>query len=218
MSDLQALVPITSCIIGTDPVQAVSARDLHAFLEVQSEFRNWIKNRIEQYQFVQGSDFIAGNFLPGSERIDYYISIDMAKEISMVERNEKGKEARQYFIACEKRARGEGMTTGDLLVQMAITYREHERRILSIEVEQAETKQKIAELVGGEDYATAKGFARTNGLRADREFLNQLGRRASAMCRQRGLSPGKVGDEVWGEVNSYPREILAAAYSELTNP
>jgi phage regulator Rha-like protein len=106
-------------------------------------------------------------------------------------------------------------TTGDALVSMALAYREHERRIAAIEQEQEVTKQKIAEIVGGEDYATAKGYARTHGLPADRESLNALGRRASAMCRQRGIRPGKVTDEVWGEVNSYPREILKAAAEEL---
>lgn len=66
--------------------------------ECPGEPATWIKNRIKNYEFIEGIDFIAGNFLPGSERIDYHLTIDMAKELSMVERNEKGKQARQYFI------------------------------------------------------------------------------------------------------------------------
>jgi len=101
--------------------------------------------------------------------------------------------------------------TGDQLVEMALAYREHERRIMAIEEEQDRTRQAIASLVGGEDYATAKGFARMNGLPTDRESLNRLGRKAAARCRERGTTIGKVHDEMWGEVNSYPRSILSEA-------
>jgi len=105
-------------------------------------------------------------------------------------------------------------TTGDALVAMAMAYREHERRIMALEVEQDQAKQAIAELLGGDDYATAKGYARTNALPADRNTLNRVGRRAAAMCRDRGVRIGRVTDEVWGEVNSYPRNILAAAFTD----
>lgn len=88
-------------------VQTVNARDLHAFLQVKSEFRNWIKNRVEDFGFIENQDFVTvGKNLPGGGRqTDYFITIDMAKELSMVERNEQGKRARQYFIECERRAK-----------------------------------------------------------------------------------------------------------------
>jgi len=91
-------------------VQAVDARELHAFLEVGKDFSTWIRDRIEQYQFVQGMDYspVSGNRadgLPGKQRTDYAISLDMAKELAMVERNEKGKQARLYFIDCERQAK-----------------------------------------------------------------------------------------------------------------
>lgn len=91
--------------IGAAATETVDARRLHAFLEVRSEFRNWIKNRITDFGFEEGSDFTTTvkNYR-GGERRDYYVTLDMAKELSMVERNAKGKQARQYFIACEKRA------------------------------------------------------------------------------------------------------------------
>lgn len=98
--------------IGTDTIQTVNARDLHAFLEVGKDFSTWVKNRIEQYGFVENTDFIAIDCAPQNggagnrgHKIDYHITIDMAKELSMVERNEKGKQARQYFIECERKAK-----------------------------------------------------------------------------------------------------------------
>lgn len=87
--------------------QTVNARELHAFLESKQEFSNWIKNRIEDYGFLDGVDFLTNlSKTQGRPRIDYFLSLDMAKELSMVERNTQGKQARQYFIDCEKRLSG----------------------------------------------------------------------------------------------------------------
>jgi len=101
-NEMNELIPLQTTDFNGEQTRTVNARDLHVFLGVQSEFRNWIKNRIEQFDFVQDVDFIAGNFLPGSERIDYHLTISMAKELAMVERSAKGKEARLYFIECER--------------------------------------------------------------------------------------------------------------------
>ena len=88
--------------------RVVNARDLHQFLEVGRDFSNWIKNRIEKYDFIENQDFIVfakngENLNGGRPSIEYAISIDMAKELSMVENNEKGRMARRYFIECEKK-------------------------------------------------------------------------------------------------------------------
>lgn len=93
--------------IGAATVQTVNARDLHAFLQVGTRFNDWIASRIERYGFVQGTDFttFTENAVKGRPAVEYAISIDMAKELSMVERNDQGKRARQYFIECERRAK-----------------------------------------------------------------------------------------------------------------
>lgn len=86
--------------------QTVNARDLHEFLEVGKDFSNWIKDRVEQFGFAENQDFIvfAESGEKGRPRQDYHLTLDMAKELSMVERNDKGKQARLYFIECERRA------------------------------------------------------------------------------------------------------------------
>lgn len=95
--------------IGTNTIQTVNARDLHAFLEVGKDFSNWIKDRISQYDFTENEDYVLTLAKTGERKNvvqkDYHITIDMAKELSMVERNEKGKQARQYFIECERKAK-----------------------------------------------------------------------------------------------------------------
>ena len=82
-----------------------------SILEVETKFADWIKRRIEEYEFVQDVDFCHvlkfEKMEQGGQRksVDYFLTIGMAKELSMVERNAKGKEARKYFIACEKKLR-----------------------------------------------------------------------------------------------------------------
>lgn len=118
---------VTSRQIGDGAIQTVNARELHSFLEVGKDFSTWIRSRIEQYGFVEHLDFVtfevahqnhrSGNRdlrnifpnsgekpLRGRPTKEYDISLDMAKELSMVERNEKGRQARQYFIECERRS------------------------------------------------------------------------------------------------------------------
>lgn len=90
--------------------QLVDARELHQFLESKQNFTNWIQNRIRDYGFVENEDFeVFNNFIKnpqgGRPSKDYAISIDMAKELSMVERNQKGRQARRYFIEAEKQLR-----------------------------------------------------------------------------------------------------------------
>lgn len=96
--------------IGGELVQTVNGRDLHRFLEVGKDFSTWIKDRVAQYGFSENTDYvvfpeIGENSKGGRPSKEYAVSIDMAKELAMVERNEKGKQARQYFIECERRAK-----------------------------------------------------------------------------------------------------------------
>lgn len=89
---------------GDNP--AVSARELHEFLEVGSEYSHWFK-RMCEYGFTEGHDYSSfladrSDGLPGKPRQDAALSIDMAKEICMLQRNEKGKIARQYFLQLER--------------------------------------------------------------------------------------------------------------------
>lgn len=96
--------------IGGSLVQTVNARDLHAFLGVGKVFAAWIGERIHQYGFEENRDFVVfsesgNNPLGGRPAKEYAITIDMAKELAMVERNERGKRARQYFLECERIAK-----------------------------------------------------------------------------------------------------------------
>ena len=107
---MNELIKLNEQTINNELVQTVNARELHAFLGNGDMFANWIKNRIEKYGFVENQDFLS--FLEttkkpsgGRPSREYYITLDMAKQLTMVENNDKGKQARRYFIECEKKLR-----------------------------------------------------------------------------------------------------------------
>ncbi|STZ75542.1 antA/AntB antirepressor family protein [Bergeriella denitrificans] len=111
------LIPTVSGQLDGQTQALVDARELHDFLGVETQFKDWIKRRIADYGFVENVDFSCCSnlssgenqrlrgFFGGHNRIDYLISLDMAKELCMVERNDKGRQARRYFIEMEKQAK-----------------------------------------------------------------------------------------------------------------
>ena len=101
------LVPVFTGTLQDQSTQLCNARDLHAFLAVGRDFTSWIKERIAEYGFTDGEDFspVLGKSTGGRKRTDYHLTLDMAKELAMIENNDQGRAVRKYFIACEKKAR-----------------------------------------------------------------------------------------------------------------
>ena len=102
------LIPFHSQTIDGNAVETVNARELHSFLESKQDFSNWVNNRIKQYGFAENTDYLLNKIIvqvPSGKKYknEYFLTLDMAKELSMVERTEKGKQARQYFIECERK-------------------------------------------------------------------------------------------------------------------
>lgn len=84
--------------------QVISGRMLHEFLEIETRYNDWF-NRMKEYGFVEDIDFysrLSKTSNGGRPSTDHILKINMAKELCMLARNEKGKQARQYFIAVEK--------------------------------------------------------------------------------------------------------------------
>lgn len=84
----------------------VSGRQLHEALEVKTPYSMWF-DRMVEYGFTENQDFLLNNFVKqtgrgGHNKVDHIIKLDMAKEIAMIQRTDKGKEVRQYFIQVEK--------------------------------------------------------------------------------------------------------------------
>lgn len=115
---MNELVKITK----RDGVQVVDARELHRKLKTGRMYANWIKGRIEEYGFMKNEDYFITDFQHkctdnqilcpnghkierGRPKVDYHITLNMAKELAMVERNAMGRKIRRYFIEMEKLAR-----------------------------------------------------------------------------------------------------------------
>lgn len=147
---MNPLIQITCQQVGREQVATINARELHAFLEVGRDFSNWIKDRIEQYGFLEDQDFTLTLAKIGERKnvkvTDYHLTLDMAKELAMVERNEKGKQARQYFIDCERRAKAaqpdpmQVLADPAALRQALLTYSE---RVMHLEAANAEMQPKV---------------------------------------------------------------------------
>ena len=101
---------IAEATIGGDLIQTANARDLHQSLKVDTKFATWIARRIKEYGFVRDVDFVVdfpnlGNQTGrGGDRKtkEFHLTLDMAKELAMVENNEQGRQVRRYFIQCER--------------------------------------------------------------------------------------------------------------------
>lgn len=122
----------------------VLGRDLHEFLEVETPYRIWFP-RMCEYGFSEDIDYTPYIFVHPQnkqETKDHQLTIEMAKEISMLQRNEKGKQARQYFINLEK-----AWNTPEMIMGRALKIAESTIKQLSIQVEQDRPKVIFADAV-----------------------------------------------------------------------
>lgn len=198
------IIPLDLGVIGGKPAMVTDARNLHSFLGNKDQFATWIKQRIEQYGFTENVDYetYLENSKKGRPRTEYRISSDMAKELSMVERTERGKEARQYFIDCEERLR-------------RVAPEEHEAALLTWRknrVAACEDHKSMAEAMKGYIERTGDkqhGFAYSNEC----TFLNSLalGMHPRAWAKQKEIPVKQVRDHMNTE------QLALLAYLESRN-
>ncbi len=128
----------------------VSARDLHEFLEVSTEYRHWFP-RMCEYGFAEGQDFNPfkndrvqneGGRLVTRTVDDAQLTIEMAKEICMLQRNERGKQARQYFIQLEK-----DWNSPEKVMARALQIADQKLHMLEAQVEKDRPKVLFADAV-----------------------------------------------------------------------
>lgn len=140
------LIPVYQTDTGE---RIVGGRELHEFLKVSSKFADWIKNRISKYGFTENEDFsTVSNILEnGGRQIDYILKLDMAKELAMVENNEQGRKARQYFIKVEKQLKT--LTTPSYMiedpVQRAEKWIQEARERQALQTKSLMLEQRVAE-------------------------------------------------------------------------
>ena len=121
----------------------VSARDLHEFLDVSTEYRHWFP-RMCEYGFIEGQDFrsFLTESIGGRPAQDAQLTIEMAKEICMLQRNERGKQARQYFIQLEK-----DWNSPEKVMARALQIADQKLHMLEAQVEKDRPKVLFADAV-----------------------------------------------------------------------
>lgn len=145
------MTELIAIITDKQGAKVKSARELHTYLGVRSRFADWFKNRVHKYGFVEGRDFVtlSKNLESGGRELDYALTLDMAKELAMVERTEKGRQARQYFIEAER------------TLQKALTSAGSEPALLQLVSQQtqllADNQQVLARLRSDIDKLMRKG-------------------------------------------------------------
>ena len=186
---MNELISLTQSAINGELQQTVNARELHAFLESKQDFSTWIKNRIEKYGFVENQDFIKLHkkmelSKTGQMGIDYHITLDMAKEIAMIENNEKGRDVRQYFITCEKQAKQ--ASTASLSEQLKVAQIGLLNRVLDEFGDKISPQAREALLLAGSE----KFLGVSTGYRPP---VAQQTYSASEIGERLGISGNKVG-------------------------
>ena len=220
------MIQIKNELIGTEKIQAINARDLWKELEVKTRYDVWIKRRILETQAIENQDFISllkndQREIGATVKKEYIVSLDMAKHFCMLERNEKGRQIRQYFIDVEKEARRIEQDKHPLVryaeetLEIAKKYAMLESEQKKLAILQKQNRENIEELqaktqsvLDKTGYYSILAWANMNGIKLTRENAARLGKIAKSLSDKENVPVGKVPDERWGTVNTYHNDIL----------
>ena len=187
MHNQKELIKITT---NEEGKQLVSARELYLGLGVGRDFTTWIKGRINKYDFIENEDYTIINIAHqnggatkgGQNKVDYIITIDMAKELCMVENNEQGRKYRRYFIECEKKLKQ--LQTPSYIIEDKIARaerwieEERQRQALCEKVQELQPKADYCDnVLASDELLTISQIAKEFGMtgRKLNNLLNELG-------------------------------------------
>ena len=199
--------------------QAVSARDLHEFLEVGTKFTEWC-NRMFDYGFQQDMDFIPilGKSTGGRPTTDYALTLDCAKEIAMIQRTARGKEAREYFIECERRLKAKPLSVEEQIIAQSRNIIAQAESMLEMKSRLSDIETDVLELKAATqtrpDYYTIVGYATLHKVKIGLQMAAKLGGKASRLCREHGYPTEEIPDPRFGKVKMYPKSVLQTVFDE----
>lgn len=182
---MNELITITTNEVG-EPT--VLGRDLHEFLGVTTRYNDWFP-RMAEYGFMEGKDFYS--FLSktsetgGRPGTDHLLTIDMAKEICMIQRTEVGKQARQYFIQVEK-----DYNSPEKIMARALRIAEKELSTLKLDVERMKPKEIFADSVASSQSTILIGelakILKANGFETGQKRLFETLRQDGFLIKRNG--------------------------------
>ena len=204
----------------------VDARELHTALGIGTRFDTWWER--EAPGLVEKVDY-----MPFFERAsNYRLTIDVAKHICMLQKNDKGREIRQWFIDREKRFREIEKPRGArFLLAAAQQMVEIEDKQARLQEQQSKTAEQVKQIVtdmvetrnlavqannynsGRTGFYTVRGMAQILSVKLSTEESKKVGKIAVKLSNIYGIKVQKCKDERWGEVNSYEEKILNEAFN-----
>ena len=228
MTNATELIKITTNESG---VNCVSARELHEGLGVEQRFNDWINRRIKKYGFEENTDYTCLTQKRVTQRIngqkgtatekDYIITVDMAKELCMVENNDLGRKFRKYFIACEKKLQE---------VQQPKQMSDMEILSRAVLISQEQIKQLTAELTEKTEFIDDINdcFTFTQVSQFNRQLLKdrkdialstaKLNEVAAELCIPINKIDNPIVYSPYKRVNAYPRKVWMSAYPDIKLP
>lgn len=160
----------------------VNARELHSIMKIGRDFTNWIKDRIKKYNFIQNEDYIL-TFAKIGERQnvikhEYYLTVNMAKELAMIENNEIGRKIRRYFIEVEKRYKTIVETPQNIFdfMRLAIDQIEaNEKEIQKIKQLSKDNAKQIEEIQSKVDVVIKKEYCIASDIAEQLQLYSESG-------------------------------------------
>lgn len=171
------LIPITNT---DDGITAVMGRDLHDFLEIRSNYTEWF-GRMVEYGFNAGQDFIRKSESTGMGRptVNHIMTMDMAKEVSMIQRTDKGKQAREYFLEVERQYKNQSPAVPQTYAEALRSAADAHERAMELEAKVVEDAPKVeyhdrfisedSDVMTIDDWAAQYGIAKSEGLQILRD-------------------------------------------------
>lgn len=203
-------------ITETNGKKAVSARELYEKLGFDSsQWKRWYVKNIQNNAFaVVNEDYAQLDTM--SRTIDFALSLDFAKKLSMLARTEQGEKIRNYFIEAEKtlsviKQGVRQLSLSEILLQAIQIQVEHEKKLNLIEdrVNHIEAQTNTMP-----DYFTIIGYATMKRIKISLNTAATIGKKAASLCKKAGVSMGDLPDPRFGRVHTYPTEILDFVFSE----
>lgn len=228
---MNEIITISQTMINNTKVNSVNARDLHEVLESDTKFSDWIKRRLDETDAILNADYIIVSQKretiteygkKASIITEYILTTDIAKEIAMMERNEKGKQVRRYFIEVEKAYKRDKVAVSQLdHMQIQLNYlKEQDRKIHELEnktdeihKEQLKAKHNINRILNNDNYMTLIAYMNLNGISQKGYHIPSLGKKAKKMSDEQGAFMGAVIDPRYGRINTYSVEILKQIFT-----
>ena len=158
---MQNIIKVTKNEIGNAELNSVNSREIHNYLQVKTPFSMWIQRAISKYDFKENIDYTV---LKNEKKLndgvcrpftDYIVTMDMAKELAMLENNPKGRETRKYFIACEKELQ---KTDLSLNTTILIELSKLNQEIKDLKNQFVSNEQSNKKLIKNKDTTTNTGF------------------------------------------------------------